>query len=132
MAFVKQILAGVTLSSHVMPSGYGSGHAHPAYQIGNLEGGRGHTFCRGAHQTLVDELIVFDSDEPHGGRMIGDAGWLRRTFLDVEPFALQRISSAVADKPVEASHFSKLSVPDLLETFVDLFADIRGGLSMPN
>ena len=129
MTFVKQILTGVTLSSHVMPSGYGSGHAHPAYQIGTLEGGRGHAFYRGAHQTLADDLIIFDSGEPHGGRMIGDAGWLRRTFLDVEPFALRRISSAVADEPAEASHFPKLSAPDLSETFADLFAAIRGGVS---
>ena len=129
MALEMNVLDGVTLNSSALPSGYSAGHAHAAYQIGMLEGGRGHAFYRGAHQTLADELIVFDSGESHGGRMVGDAGWLRRTFLDVEPFALQRISSAVADKPVEASHFPKLSVPDLSQTFADLFAAIRGGVS---
>ena len=129
MAFVKQVLAGVTLSSHVMPSGYGAGHAHPAYQIGILEGGRGHAFYRGAHQTLADELIVFDSGESHGGRIIGDAGWLRRTFLDVEPFALRRIYGAAAEEAAPTFHFPTLSAPDLSETFADLFTDIREGVS---
>ena len=128
MAFIKQILAGVTLSSHVMPNGYGSGHAHPAYQVGILEGGRGHAFYRGAHQTLADELIIFDSGEPHGGRVIGDVGWLRRTFLDVEPFALRRIYGAAVNKAVPTFHFPTLNVPYLSETFTDLFTDIRGGV----
>ena len=123
-----QITRGLTLSSYILPSRYGAGHAHAAYQIGVLEGGRGHAFYRGAYQTVTDELIVFDSAEPHAGRMIGYTGWFRRTFLDVEPPALRRIGGAVADKPIEP-YLSKLSMPDLSQPFTDLFADVRRGVS---
>ena len=123
-----QITESVTLDSRIIASSYGSGHAHPAYQVGILEGGRSRAFYRGLHQTSADELIVFDSGEPHGGYVIGHEGWLRRTFLDIEPCALQRIGCAVTGRSVPAFHFPALGVADLFAPFASLFADLRQGV----
>ena len=123
------VAPGITLSSYLRPSGYSPGHAHAAYQIGLLEGGQGHAFYRGAQQTLADELIVFDSGEAHAGKLVGPTGWLRRTFLDVEPCALQRIAHVVTDQPVPTFHFPKLVAPDLLPRFAALFVDARRSMS---
>ncbi len=124
-----QLLEGMTLNSRIIPSSYGSGHAHAAYEIGMLAGGKARAFYRGAYQALQDELIVFDSGEPHAGYLIGEAGWLRRTFLYIEPCALRCVGSAVADKPISAFHFPKLGAPDLLKPFISLFTELQQGVS---
>ena len=123
-----QITEGVTLDSRIIASGYGSGHAHPAYQVGILEGGRSRAFYRGSHQTSANELIIFDSGEPHAGHLIGHTGWLRRTFLDIEPCALQRIGGVVTGRSMPAFYFPALGVADLFAPFASLFADLRRGV----
>ena len=126
---IGEISAGLSFSDKFVAATFSKGHQHEAYQVGVLEGGVGHTFYRGVHQSLADTLIVFESGEPHAGRLVSPTGWLRRTFLDIEPGALRRIASEVADRDMPAPHFPELSTFNLLSPFRTLFADLKQGLT---
>lgn len=130
LAIDGRVLGGISYSGSVVAATFSKGHRHAAYQVGVLAGGVGHAFYRGAHWTLGDELIVFESGEPHAGRLVSPSGWLRRTFLTIEPHALERVASEVAGRAVSLPHFPEPSAPGLGPHFVRLFADLHQGTTL--